>query len=367
MVVMSVLNNGNPWRMPAESTGKRAQAAGKRWLKTSWQAISVAPRRGLIGVICLILGVQSATSLAAVPVQEALGAEAKAAASASTRQRAETEQAAAYLDAEDEALWAPAYSRVQSQVPTPSNTRAPGGASTGADSSSAASLQQMFIQMQILQQQVKQMSGRLEEQGYLLQKLQSQQREHYLDLDRRVAALGVGKVIAKSPNLGLDTVGESVIGVAAESALAQVDEGGVDAANAGGAENSAPTQPKTEREAYVLAIGMLRERQFESSAAAFEQIIVQYPNGQYTPNAFYWLGELYLALEDQERARQNFVQVIRLYPDHQKVPDALYKLGVLYHALGDTAQAKKYLAQVQSEYPQSSAAGLAQKYSEAIE
>ena len=110
----------------------------------------------------------------------------------------------------------------------------------------------------------------------------------------------------------------------------------------------------------------MKERKFDESIAAFNDLIARYPNGQYTPNAFYWLGELHLAQQNTEQARQSFMQVIGLYPDHPKVPDTLYKLGVAYHRLGDTAKAMEYFADVQSRYPQSSAAGLAASYQQEL-
>jgi len=106
----------------------------------------------------------------------------------------------------------------------------------------------------------------------------------------------------------------------------------------------------------------MKGRQFDESIAGFSDLIVAYPNGQYTPNAYYWLGELYLAQQNAEQARQSFMQVINLYPDHPKVPDTLYKLGVTYHRLGDSANALEYFNRVRSEYPASSAAGLATSY-----
>ena len=122
------------------------------------------------------------------------------------------------------------------------------------------------------------------------------------------------------------------------------------------------TKPSNEREAYGQAIQWMRDKRFEDSTRALQDLIVDYPNGQFTPNAFYWLGELQLATGERETARQNFVQVVRLYPDHQKVPDALYKLGVIYYQLGDDQEARRYLEQVQKEYPQSSAGTLAARY-----
>jgi tol-pal system protein YbgF len=118
----------------------------------------------------------------------------------------------------------------------------------------------------------------------------------------------------------------------------------------------------SERQAYTDAFNLMKNRQFDESADAFNGLIVNYPNGQFTPNAFYWLGELYLAKTEHEKARQSFAQVANLYPDHQKVPDALYKLGVVYHRLDDTQRSLEYLDRVRAEHPQSSAAGLAETY-----
>ena len=118
----------------------------------------------------------------------------------------------------------------------------------------------------------------------------------------------------------------------------------------------------SEREAYTAAFELMKARRFDESAQAFDALINNYPNGQYTPNAFYWLGELYLAQTQSEQARQSFAQVLNLYPDHPKVPDSLYKLGVVYHRLGENDEAVSYFQRVIREYPNSSAAGLATRY-----
>lgn len=224
-----------------------------------------------------------------------------------------------------------------------------------------ASDQPLFYQVQLLQQQVRELRGLVEEQAYVIQKLQQDQRAQYVDLDRRVAALapnrpapGPTPIPAQAPVL-TDRIPNDV-GQTPDPGLMVPDVARTPVQNL-------PTEPPaTEREAYAQAIELMRGKEFDRSTQAFEQLIVDYPNGQFTPNAFYWLGELNLATDLVEPARQNFVQVIRLYPDHQKVPDALYKLGVLYFQLGDETEARRYLQQVQSEYPQSSAGSLAKRY-----
>ncbi len=201
-------------------------------------------------------------------------------------------------------------------------------------------LSELFYRIQVLQQELKELRGTIEEQSYLIKRLERSQKEQYLDLDGRLLELD-----------GPENRGSKVASI-------REDTGG---------DSEPVTEFSDEREAYQYAFDLMRNRRYEESLLGFEQIIVNYPNGQYTPNAFYWIGELYLAQSDHEQSRQAFIQVINLYPDHQKVPDAMYKLGVVYFALGDNQAALKYLEQVQRDYPESSAAGLASRYSAEIQ
>jgi tol-pal system protein YbgF len=214
--------------------------------------------------------------------------------------------------------------------------------------------QPLFYQIQMLQQELRDLRGTVEEQAYLIQKLQSSQRSQYVDLDRRMTALAPNRPAPGPTPMpmadGMTEGSESLEGTQSSAPSVSLPQ------------SETNVQPTTEREAYAQAIELMRGKRFDESTQAFGALIVKYPNGQYTPNAFYWLGELNLATGQIEPARQNFVQVIRLYPDHQKVPDALYKLGVLYFQLGDEAESRRYLQQVQSEYPQSSAGTLAKRY-----
>ena len=210
--------------------------------------------------------------------------------------------------------------------------------------SSAGQLSELFYRIQVLQQDLKDLRGTIEEQSYLIKRLERSQKEQYLDLDNRLVQLG---------------------GADLESRAAQTEDK-ESSEEATTLLNEIP-EFDNEREAYQYAFDLMRNRQYQESLAGFEEIIVAFPNGQYTPNAFYWIGELYLAQGDNEKSRQSFIQVISLYPDHQKVPDAMYKLGVVYFALGDNQSALRYLGQVQQEYPNSSAAGLAARYSVEIQ
>lgn len=195
------------------------------------------------------------------------------------------------------------------------------------------------IQLQQLQQEVMMLRGMVESQQNTIARLEREQRERYLDLDRRLARGG-----SAAPEQALD------------DPMMTLDSG----VGAGGSAD--------ERSAYEAAFNLTRDRQFEQAISRFRELISDYPGGAYEANSWYWLGELYLALDnpDLEESRAAFVQVLERWPDHNKVPDALYKLGVVYHQLGETDEARRYLDRVRSEHSGSSAARLATTYRERL-
>ncbi len=189
----------------------------------------------------------------------------------------------------------------------------------------------LFYQLQVLRDEVQELRGMVEEQAHQLDRLGREQQEQYLDIDRRLSSRqGQMSSTIESP------------------AIQAIPSNGTG----------------SERDVYTAAFQLTREKRFQEAIDAFNRLIVQYPNGQYTANAFYWLGELYLALPqpELEKSRQSFVQVVNLYPENTKVPDALYKLGVVYDRLGDREKGLEYLNRVITQFSGSPAARLAQNY-----
>ena len=223
-------------------------------------------------------------------------------------------------------------------VPVEESVGQRSGTAPAADPAEARRLTELFYQLQVLQQEMRELRGLVEQQGHQIKRMARDQQEQYIDLDRRLTGMRGAPAAAGSAT-----------------------------APAPGAGSGSSQDSSSERDAYTAAFNLMKEQQFDASASAFNKLIMDNPNGAYTPNAFYWLGELYLAKTQYEKARQSFAQVTNLYPDHQKVPDALYKLGVVYHQLGDTQRSLEFLNRVRSEHPQSSAAGLAQTYADAAE
>lgn len=256
---------------------------------------------------CLVLLLMSTPLLAAVPVEERGGAE-----PATTTRMAPPPRV---------------YNTPQDEPPR-----------------QASGLAELFNELQLLRGEVQELRGLTEEQAYRIKQLEAKQDEQYRDIDGRLAAL------ATAPRSGPAAV---VSGDGAESAPRTITR--------------STNIPGNEKDAYAAAFDAMKARQFDASIDQFGVFVQTYPNGELTPNAFYWLGELHLAKSDTEQARQAFAQLINLYPDHQKVPDAMYKMGVVYHRLGDRARALEYLQRVRSAHPGSSAAGLAETYAAELE
>ena len=193
----------------------------------------------------------------------------------------------------------------------------------------------LAYQVQVLQQELQQLRGMLEEQQHRIARMESDQKARYADMDRRMAASGGTSEGSAAAGTGNPASGDSVAGV---------DAG--------------------ERSAYQAGVQLTREKRYEEAIEIFGQQVTDYPDGAYSANAFYWLGESYLALPKPklELARQSFAQVVNLYPDHPKVPDALYKLGVVYGKLGDRDAADRSMRRVRDDFPGTPAAGLAEAY-----
>lgn len=211
------------------------------------------------------------------------------------------------------------------------------------DEPGGESASEMRTQLRQLQQEVMTLRGMVESQQHAIARLERQQRERYLDLDRRLSRMGGGPaLVPEEPGAGM---------LEDASAAGDTSRAGDD-----------------ERAAYEQAFRLTREREFEAALEAFRGFIDEYSGEELEGNAWYWLGELYLVIDqpDLEASREAFVQVKDRWPEHDKVPDVLYKLGVVYHQLGEAGQARDYLQQVQRQHPDSSAARLAGSYLERL-
>ena len=216
---------------------------------------------------------------------------------------------------------------------------------TPSDSSTNSNVSSdLYFLVQQLQQEVRELRGKVEELQYQVEQSKKQERDRYVDLDRRILEL----------RKELDAKPVSAVSPGNENQPAAVAPATDDVAS------NPPSE--AENNAYNAAYDLIKQRKYDEAVNALHGFIKQYPDSQLAANAYYWLGEVYLVIPKLEQARQSFIIVIGKYPQHRKAPDAFYKLGVTYDRLGQKDEARKYLEQTISRFPQSASANLARDY-----
>ena len=210
---------------------------------------------------------------------------------------------------------------------------------------SAAADGELYYQLQLLQQEVMELRGVVEEQSHLIEQLKDISQQRYIELDGRIADLGAaGGAMTSSDSANENSGSAGIVG----SPPVVVGEG--------------------EREAYQTAYKLVINKQFDQALDAFKQFLQTYPDGNYAANALYWLGEIYLVIDpvNLDASKEAFTQLINQYPAHTKAPDAMYKLGKVYFLLGDKSAARRWLDKTISDYGQGSNATAAQRAREFI-
>lgn len=203
----------------------------------------------------------------------------------------------------------------------------------------------LLNQLQQLRTQVQALQGSIEQLQHENEQLKQRNRDQYLDLDGRLNRLEGGGEMA--PDAPPATPVKPAVAAVEKAPTVRGDAGAVAAAG-------------DERAAYNLAFDALKNGNYDDSARLFQGFLEQYPNGVYTPNALYWLGESYYATRNFQMAESQFRDLVARYPTHDKAAGGLLKLGLSQYGQGDAGQAEQTLEQVATRFPGSDAARTAQ-------
>jgi tol-pal system protein YbgF len=226
-----------------------------------------------------------------------------------------------------------------------------------------AALYEMMARLEQLQAEVRQLTGKVEEQAYLIGELKKSQSTMYSDFDGRMQSLekkteGVKPAVAENSQMQEGSVEPeskaSAPQVAAPAAVPEVKQTPVP-------KQDSVQASASEKQQYQQAYDALRNGHTAQAIAEFNALLGNNPKGEYANNAQYWLGEAYRVNQDIDSARKAFNSVIENYPGSAKVPDAILKLGYIEVEQKNTVKAREYLTRVTVDFPGSTAARLAAK------
>ncbi len=220
----------------------------------------------------------------------------------------------------------------------------PGGQNQAAHALSPKAIYETLGRLEQLQAEVQQLRGQVEEQDYTILELKKRIKNIYMDVDQRLLKLENGDIAqpsqAEAPgqqNSDTQEVAQSAAPVVAKKSN------------------------KNEKKEYQGAFEKLVNGHTSQAIKKFNQFLADFPNGEYTPNALYWLGEAYSIQQHLDLARKSFQQVITDYPNSSKVADAMLKLGYLEIKAKNPVKAREWLSTVTAKYPGTTAAHLAAK------
>ena len=201
----------------------------------------------------------------------------------------------------------------------------------GVFSEEEESLDLIYQKISDLEQEIATLRNLIEENTYLIERYQELQQQRYLDLDKRLHNL----LSEEKEDLATEYL------------------------------NGQQHNSTEEIDLYKGALELFEASRYAEALESFRELIISYPEGAYSADAYFWSGELYLVQQLFDDAREHYLVVVEKFNDHPRVADSLFKLGVLERALMNDQIANSYFSRVISEYPDTGAAELAKKSIEA--
>jgi len=246
---------------------------------------------------------------------------------------------------------------------------------------------QLIVQISALEEELRNIRGKLEEQEFRNQKLADELEKFRKDIEFRFGELSSAQAV--NPIVAASPAGEPSATPASGELVKPVDAPAVEKTPADkaadktleppiakedvrkpinreevqGIEPEKPAGPPvfdTAREHYNYAFKLLNQSKYDDAEASFKEFTKKHPKDQLTGNAYYWLGETYYIRRDFVSAADNFRQGFEVAPAGPKAPDNLLKLGMALDSLKRTKEACVVLGQVKSKFGKS-AANIAQK------
>ncbi|MBF6025668.1 tol-pal system protein YbgF [Lysobacter niastensis] len=220
----------------------------------------------------------------------------------------------------------------------------------------------LLNQVSQLKSEIQALRSQVEELQQLNQQLQQSGKAQYLDLDGRLNQLESGAVTP--PPAAPATPAKAP---ATKPAAGKPSASTTDRQPAVYGDKGAIAKDAGERSAYDTAFNALKAGQYAESARLFQAFLEAYPNGSYTPNALYWLGESYYVTQNYQLAAVQFQALLDRFPTHDKAPGAMLKVGLSQLGLKQVEAAERTLAEVSTRYPGSDAARTASDRLNAIQ
>ena len=204
---------------------------------------------------------------------------------------------------------------------------------------------QMEVRLQQMETQIRDLTGKLEEQAYDMSQLKRTIKtleEEAANNQKAASQLGASQIAAPERELPRPILNSPENPLNLE--YKPPEPNGMKTAVPGGAPLDATAE-------YEMAIANLRSQKYEEARAGFEKFLVENKEHVLAANAKYWLGETYYVQGEFKTAARTFAEGFQAYPDSAKSPDILLKLGMSLAGMGKNGDACVALSQLPIKFP----------------
>ncbi|MEP3197967.1 MAG: tol-pal system protein YbgF [Lentilitoribacter sp.] len=212
-------------------------------------------------------------------------------------------------------------------------------------------VQDQSLKIGQLEEQVRQLTGRLEELGFQMLQMQEQMRQMQQDNEFRFQDLekssnsDQSNLAPKTPRINSEDT-TITLGTPEFDANGNLVEG----VTVGAVGNVAAG------ELYKQGYSQILAGDYADAASSFQTYINQYPDENQVSDAYFWLGEAYYSQGAFKDAARTFLDAHKAYPNANKAPDTLLKLGMSLVALDNRETACATYTEVGVRYPAASKA-----------
>lgn len=228
-----------------------------------------------------------------------------------------------------------------------------------------------------LEERVRDLTGKLEEQNFILLEMQERMRQMQEDNEFRFQEIESKGSDRSDAGEGVPTEKNSDVTV-----VAQPDEANDPSASSGSlgtvtfdqdgnlvdgpaAEQQDITQDPTKTASlpksgparlYATGYNHILTGDYAQAEAAFAQYVAEYPQGEQVSDAHFWLGEAQYGQTAYHQAAKTLLSAHKQFPESPKAPEMLLKLGMSLAALDNRDTACATYREVLTRYPGSSEA-----------
>ena len=232
---------------------------------------------------------------------------------------------------------------------------------TGASATATNINWQIMQKNQQLENDLRSLRGKLEEQDNEIAQLKHELENRYADLDQRLELLQQ-KVDPEASTTTEDNQQDTppsnttITNPSSNTTAAAVNKAPVVV--------STQNTSELEKAAYTVALDAYKQGGAKKAIAPMQNFIKNNPNSVYISNAYFWLAEFNLAIEptNYAEAKKNYGIVANQYPNSSRAPRAVYQLyNIAKEVDKNTAQANQYKAKLLKQYPKSEEASFFKK------